>query len=162
MTPAGIIDALHKAGATLVIEDGRTRVRGSKVPDELLAALRDNKDAVLAEWQRRQESNRDRYAVVPDNAPMMESRDVALPPARRESVVAHALRQPRPVHAWIQSRTAEYHALGFAFGEDEVCACLDLLCWQRNTHAREALDWLEGLDEAYATRPQEIKNKQES
>ena len=35
------MDALHRAGATLVVEAGKTRVRGAKVSDELMARAND-------------------------------------------------------------------------------------------------------------------------
>lgn len=151
-TAGEIIDALHKAGATLVVEEGKTRVRGTKVPDELLAAVKANKADVLAEWQRWQEKNLDRYAVVPGaDAPLL-ARDEFVKPFMREAVVAYVFRQPRPLHAWVMSRAVEYHALGVPVGEDEVCACVDVLAWQRNTTAKLGLEWLEGIEEVDAQK----------
>jgi len=36
-------------GATLVVEDGKTPVRGARVPDELLAALKGQRAEIIAE-----------------------------------------------------------------------------------------------------------------
>lgn len=154
MSSAGdIIDALHHAGATLVIEDGKARVRGSRVPDELLDDLRANKAAVLAEWQRRQEAKQDRYGEVPPADAPMVGRDVPLPTALREAVLNHVWQQPRPVHAWVMHRSTEYHTLGVPMEELDGCACLDVLAWQRNTTVKLAIQWLAGMEESYATRP---------
>lgn len=148
-----IIDALHHAGATLVLEDGKTRVRGSRVPDELLAQLKANKDAVIEEWSRRQEVSRDRYAEVPSAGAPMAAHDEFLEPHMREAVLAYVFRQPRPVHAWIAGRTAEYHAHGVPLGDDEVAACVDALAWQRNTTTKRALEWFAGIEECAANLP---------
>ncbi len=151
-----IIDALHHAGATLVLEEGKTRVRGSRVPDELLAQLKANKPAVMEEWTRRQEVSRDRYGEVPVNAPLVAT-DEFLTPEMREAVLAYVFRQPRPVHAWIAGRTAEYHAHGVPLGDDEVAACVDALAWQRNTTPKRALEWFAGIEECAANLPKAKK-----
>jgi len=154
-----IIDALHHAGATLVIEDGKARVRGSRVPDELVADLRANKAAVLAEWARRQEASLDRFGEVPAaDAPML-SRDITVKPAMRQPLVEHLFRQPRPVHAWIMARTLEYHQDGIPLGDDEICACADALAWQRNTTVRVALEWLSGIEEICKPAPEQTKDE---
>jgi hypothetical protein len=154
-----IIDALHQAGATLVVEDGKARVRGVKVPDELLAALREHKVAVLAEWSRRQEENRDRYGKVPTGEVAMFGRDIPLTHAQTLVVTAYAFRQPRPVHAWVMGRASEYHALGVPLDEQESMACVDLLCWQRNHTAKAALEWLAAIEECATNLPKKQTEK---
>ena len=143
---AEIIDALHKCGATVVIEDGKARVRGAKISDELMEAVRANKAEILAEWERRQAGTLDRYGEVPTEDVPQFGRNVNLSHAQKLVVVGHAFRQPRPVHAWVMARTSEYHTLGLTPGDDEAAACVDLLCWQRNNSSKSALEWLAGID----------------
>jgi hypothetical protein len=145
MTAPELIDALHRAGATLVVEDGKTRVRGARVPDELLVALKGQRTAVIAEWQRRQEQGRDRYAVVPSGEVAMHGQDMALPAAERDAVTAHVLRQPRPVHAWIMSRANAYHERGVRTEDCDWRACVDVIAWQRGCGGREAAKFVVNL-----------------
>lgn len=151
MNASEIIDALHKAGATLVIEEGRTRMRGAAVSAELKELVKANRAAVIEEWQRRQSQQLDRYAEVPTGEVPQCGKTVQYTKEQSNSVVAYCFRQPRPVHAWIMGRTNDYFHLGLPLGDDEICACIDLLCWQRNSSSKEALEWLAGLDECVAT-----------
>jgi hypothetical protein len=146
MTPAAIIDALHAAGATLVIEDGKARVRGAKIADELMAAVKANRDGIIAEWLRRQEQARDRYAEVPTGDVAMLGAGLTITHAQRLAVVAYAFRQPRPVHAWVEMRMGEYQAQGLKQEEYEPSACVDLLCWQLNRGVTAAVEWLDGIE----------------
>ena len=139
MTAPELIDALHRAGATLVMEDGRTRVRGAKVSDELLAALKGQRTEVIEEWQRRQEQARDRYAVVPSGEVPMCGRDIELPAAERIAVMAHVFRQPRPVHAWVMARASSYHERGVKADDCDWRAGVDVIAWQRACGGREAV-----------------------
>ena len=141
-TAPELIDALHRAGATLVVEDGKARVRGAKVSDELLAALKVQRAEVIAEWQRRQEQARDRYAVVPSGEVPMCGRDMALTAAERDAVMAHVFRQPRPVHAWVMARANDYHERGVKADDCEWRACVDVIAWQRACGGIEAVKFL--------------------
>ena len=155
MNAAELIDALHKAGATLAIEEGKTRVRGAKVEDALLAQLKEHKAEVIAEWNRRQAEQLDRYCTVPAVEVPMLGRDIALKPAEAQAVMGYVLRQPKPVHAWMQSRANAYHVLGVPVAECERCACADLLAWQRNLDGKRAVQWLMGIEECAANLPAE-------
>ena len=145
MTAPELIDALHRAGATLVVEAGKTRVRGTKVPDELLAALKVQRAEVIAEWQRRQEQARDRYAVVPSGEVPMRGRDMALTAAERDVVMAHVFRQPRPVHAWVMARANDYHERWVKADDCEWRASVDVIAWQRACGGMEAVKFLTEL-----------------
>lgn len=144
-----LIDALHAAGATLVVEDGKARVRGAKVPEELLAQLKADKAAVLAAWEKRQHIQRDRYGVVPvGEVPHLATRE-KLTPEQRAAVTGYCFRQPRPVHAFVMARANEYHGAGSAAEDCEWRACVDVLCWQRSLQpVNEALEWLAGIEAA--------------
>jgi hypothetical protein len=142
MTAPELIDALHRAGATLVVEAGKTRVRGVKVSDELLAALKMQRAEVIAEWQRRQEQARDRYAVVPSGEVPMRGRDMDLTAAERDAVMAHVFRQPRPVHAWVMARANDYYERGVKADDCEWRACVDVIAWQRACGGMEAVKFL--------------------
>jgi hypothetical protein len=139
MTAAELLDNLNRAGATLVVEAGKTRVRGAKVSDELLAALKGQRAEVIAEWQRRQEQSRDRYAVVPSGVVPMFGLDMALPATERGAVMAHVFRQPRPVHAWVMARASEYFERGRKAEDCDWRACVDVIAWQRACDGREAV-----------------------
>lgn len=143
MNASELIDAMHRVGATLAVQDGTSRVRGRKVPDELLAALRANKSAVLAEWERRRELYRQRHGLAPAGEVPMAGQGVALNGAQRAAVVTSVFRQPQPVHGWVMLRANAYYERGLPFDECEACACLDVLCWQGNLDAKRALEWLQ-------------------
>ena len=145
MTAPELIDALHRAGATLIMEDGRTRVRGTKVSDELLAALKGQRAEVIEEWRRRQEQARDRYAVVPSGEVPKCGRDIELPAAEREAVMAHVFRQPRPVHAWVMARANDHYERGAKADDCEWRACVDVIAWQRACDGLEAVKFLMDL-----------------
>lgn len=138
MNAPELIDALQRAGATLVVEAGKTRIRGAKVSDELLAALKAQRAEVIAEWQRRQGLARDRYAVVPSGVVPMLGQDMALPAKERDAVIDHVLRQPRPVHAWVMARANEYFERGVAAEDCDWRACVDVIAWQRGCGGLEA------------------------
>jgi hypothetical protein len=142
MTAPELIDALQRAGASLVMEDGKARVRGAKLPDALLAALKGQRAEVIAEWQRRQEQARDRYAVVPSGEVPMRGRDMALTAAERDAVMAHVFRQPRPVHAWVIARANDYHEHEVKADDCEWRACVDVIAWQRACGGMEAMKFL--------------------
>ena len=146
MKPADLLDAINAAGASLVVEDGKARIRGAKIPDELVAAVKANREAVIAEWTRRQEADRDRYAEVPRGEVPMFGQHATLAEAQRARVTQYVFRQPRPVHAWIMTRAQKYHELGAHHADCDWKACLDCLCWQRNADFKTAVAWLEGIE----------------
>lgn len=145
MTAPELIDALHRTGATLVVEAGKARVRGAQVSNELLAALKGQRAEVIAEWQRRQEQERDRYAVVPSGVVPMLGEHMALSAKEREAVMAHVLRQPRPVHAWVMARANEYFERGLKAEDCEWRACVDVIAWQRACGGMEAVKFVVNL-----------------
>ena len=138
MTAPELIDALHRAGATLVVEAGKTRVRGARVPNELMAALKGQRAEVIAEWQRRQEEMRDRYAVVPSGVVTMCGLNLPLTAAEREAVMGYVLRQPRPLHAWVMARANDYFERGVKAEDCDCRACVDVIAWQRACGGLEA------------------------
>jgi len=127
------------------MEDGRTRVRGTKVSDELLAALKGQRAEVIEEWRRRQEQARDRYAVVPSGEVPKCGRDIELPAAERDAVMAHVFRQPRPVHAWVMARANDHYERGAKADDCEWRACVDVIAWQRACDGLEAVKFLMDL-----------------
>lgn len=137
----------------MVVADGKTRVRGAKVPEELLAQLKANKAGVMAEWERRQALALDRYGTVPSGEVQMAGRDLRWRPGEADAVMGYVLRQPHPVHAWMQARANAYHVLGAPLEECERCACADLLAWQRNADGTAAVEWLMGIEGSMATLP---------
>lgn len=142
MNASELIDAMYRVGATLVVEDGKPRVRGRKVPDELLAALRANKPAVLTEWERRRDLHRQRHCLAPKGEVPLTGQAVALTENQWAAVVAYVFPQPRPVHGWVMVRSNEYFERAVPSDECDGCACLDVLTWQCNLDALRALEWL--------------------
>ena len=142
MNASELIEAMHQLGAALVVEDGIPRVRGRKLPDELLAALRANKPAVLAEWERRQGFHRQRHGLAPEGDVPLTGQAVALTGEQRAAVVAYVFPQPRPVHGWVMVRSNAYFERTVPADECDGCACLDVLTWQCNLDALRALEWL--------------------
>ena len=150
MTASEIIDAIHHAGAALVMEGGKARVRGAAIPPELMAELKASREAVITEMQRRAEACQDRYAEVPTEDPPLLGRNMATPAAAFvRAILNFGLRQPRPVHAWVMRRANAYHELGVPADECEWRACVDLLAWQRNADRQTAMEWLEGIEEVH-------------
>ena len=145
MTAPELIDALHRAGGTLAVEDGKTRLRGANVSDELKTALKQQRAEVIAEWHRRQQESRDRYAVVPAGAVPMCARGLPLLAAEREAVMAYVLRQPRPVHAWVMARANAYFECGVRADDCEWCACVDVIAWQRACSGLDAVKFVMAL-----------------
>lgn len=161
MNAGELIDALHAAGGTLTVVEGKPRLQGAKIPEELKAALKANRDAVLAEWQRRAALSKDRYGDVPTGTVPMLARDAELTVAQRERVTQYVFRQPRPVHAWVMARANSYHVAGVKVEECDACACLDVLLWQRGFKAvKEVPAWLAGIEEC-AVDLQTNKNNQQ-
>ena len=143
MNAAELIDALQRAGATLVIEDGKARMRGAAVPPELKEAIKGNREEVIAEWKRRQEQARDRYGQVPPaDAPLL-ARDMEVPAPSQEQITAHVLRQQRPVHAWVMARANDYYQRGVKAEDCEWRACVDVIAWQRKSSGQEAAQFVE-------------------
>jgi hypothetical protein len=146
MKPAELLDAIKAAAATLVVEDGKARIRGNKIPAELATAVKASREAVIAEWERRQEAAKDRYAEVPTGEVPMFGQHAHLSADQQARVVQYVFRQPRPVHAWIMARSQQYHEQGAHFSDCDWKACVDCLCWQRNADPRAAADWLDGIE----------------
>ena len=125
--------------------DGKPRLRGAKISEELKQALKANREEVLAEFERRRAEDRDRYGRVPPvDAPIL-AREMDLPEPWRKQVVAHLLRQPRPVHAWVMRRSASYFDRGVKEDDCDWRACVDVIAWQRMTGGREAAQFLAEL-----------------
>ncbi len=146
-----LIDALQAAGGTIVVENGKVMLRGAKIPEELKAALRAAKPAVIAEWDRRNVQSKDRYAEVPAGEVALAARELGSIGAELVTAVAlYVIRQPKPVHAWWNARSLEYHALGFLPEECDWRAAVDVLAWQRNAPAVKAVEWLATIEESAA------------
>jgi len=145
MNAPELIDALQRAGATLVVESGKARVRGKRVPDDLLAAVKGQRVEVLAEWQRRQDQSLDRYGIVPVGPVPMAGREIGMPLAERDAILAYVHQQPRPLHAWVSMRANEYSMLGCAPDDCEWRSCVDVVAWQRGCSSSEMVNFVKSL-----------------
>jgi hypothetical protein len=146
-TAAQLLDNLHRAGATLVLVDGNPRLQGAKIPDELKQALKTNRDEVLAEFERRKMEDRDRYGRVPPPDVPMLARVMDLSGPGKEHIIAHVLRQPRPVHAWVTGRSNLYFAHGAKADDCDWRACVDAIGWQRMSDGPEAVRFVVELSQ---------------
>jgi len=142
MNAPELIDALQRAGATLVVESGKARVRGKRVPDDLLTAVKGQRAAVLVEWQRRQDQSLDRYGIVPVGPVPMAGRELVVPLEDRDAILAFVHQQPRPLHAWVSMRANEYSMIGCAPDDCEWRSCVDVVAWQRGCGGREVVDFV--------------------
>lgn len=144
-TPVEICDALEAAGIALVIAaDGTAKLRGPKPAPELLAAIQADKPAVIAEWERREQADRDRYGRVPAELPWRASllgeyeRLSAAGRLRRHDLYQHTIAQGKAVGDWINARALAYFEKfdravsdkGLLAELAEFTACVDLVCWQ--------------------------------
>jgi hypothetical protein len=147
LTPEGLLASLQAAGATLVRgPDGTVKVSGAKVPDALLAALREQRTAVIEVWERQRQADRDRYGRVPPaDAPLL-AREMDLPVQWKRRIEAHVLRQPRVVHAWVMARALDYfEQFGFKPDDCDWRACVDAIAWQRMSGGHEAAQFVVDL-----------------
>jgi len=146
MTPTEIVDALNRLGAVIVIAEGKPRLRGPKLPPELIEAVRRNRDAVLLEIEERRRTDRDRYGRVPPvDVPRADVNKSVLA-EEKLVLVEYVLRQPRPCHAWIMKRASEYGAEGVPEQECDWRACLDFVAWQRQTSIERVFEFLGGME----------------
>lgn len=141
-TASELIDALHKAGATLVVEDGKARVRGAKVSESLMAAVKAQRDAVVVEWQRRQEAALDRWGEVPTGNVEMSGWGLVFDEKTSVAMCSYVFRQPRTIHAWVMQRSAEYHAHGAKMEDCDRMACVDVVAWQRACGGKDAVKFV--------------------
>jgi ribosomal protein L39E len=142
MTAAELLDNLNRAGATLEIVDDRPHIRGAKISEELIRAIKENRAEVLAELERRRTEDRDRYARVPPAEAPMLAFEMHLQEPWKEQVIAHVLRQPRPVHAWVMARANNYFEHGVKAEDCEWRACVDVIAWQRACGGLDAVKFV--------------------
>lgn len=146
-----LLDQLNREGATLEIVAGKPRVRGAKVSSELMAALKANRAAVLTEYERRRNNDRDRYRRVPNEPATLFGRDLELPETMREIMQNYVFRQGCVAHAWVMKQALEYFNLGVKPEDCEWRACVDLIAWQRQSPARPAVGFVSGLEDDWHT-----------
>ena len=139
---AALLDSLNRAGATVEVVDGTPRIRGAKVPNDLLATIKAHRVEVLAEVERRQLQDRHRYGrPPPPDAPEL-AHEMQLSATDQQQVMAYVFRQPRPVHAWVMRRSVEYFGQGFPVDECEWRACVDTIAWQRSCPGVKAVEFV--------------------
>ncbi len=145
-----LLDKLNRAGATLAWIDGELRLRGSRISDELKAALRTHRAEVREEFERREKADRERFGKVPPpDAPML-ARDLDLSAEWRQQILGYVMRQPRPVHTWVVLQASKYFNGGSGAEDCEWRACVDVVAWQRHCSGREAAEFVDGITGAPA------------
>ncbi len=130
----------------IVVEGGKARVRGAQLSETLMTALKANKAEVVAEIERRQMVDRDRYGKVPPPDAPRVAAEVTLTDATKDLVQQHVFRQGRPLHAWVQTRGQRYFEAGASAAMADAMACVDALAWQQGTaDGQAAVKWLSEL-----------------
>jgi hypothetical protein len=93
----------------------------------------------------------DRYGRVPPPETPLLAGEMELPELRKEQVVAHVLRQLRPVHAWVMGRASKYFDHGVKAEDCDWRACVDLIAWQRASNGCEAAEFVVELPKTSST-----------
>ncbi len=158
-TPIQVCDALEDAGVRVeILPDGKARMLGGAQTAKLKAAVKEHRDAVLAEWQRRQDAPRG-WGVLPQRLPLghvagpRDFPDTARMLLQRTILFEYCHRQGPQVRVWLEIRAREYWN-EFAQGDVdsmiacEFTACLDLVAWQQRATWLEVLEKVQGLNEA--------------
>jgi hypothetical protein len=121
-----LVRELQAAGGEIIQKDGHWVIRGDP-PEELLARIRQNREAVIEAWD---EDLRSRY----DRAPAGEVRLRAKAPVWRDEVRARVTRfvesQNGEVTAWMAKRMADYLGAGMSGRDAQAAAMLDLMQFQ--------------------------------
>lgn len=108
-----------------------------------MAQLRSRRDEVVLEVTRRRREDADRWNKLPPADAPAVARRRELTKAQRSQLVEYVHVQSGQVQTWVSQRGNEYFSQGHGALESDWWACLDCLCWQRNTGATEALKWLD-------------------
>jgi hypothetical protein len=145
MTAAELLDDLNRAGATLELVDGKLRLRGVQISGDFKQLLRANRVELLKELERRPAEDRQRYGQVPPPAAPITAKELIVPEPWKHQLIAHVLRQPRPVHAWVTARANKYFEHGVKTEDCEWRACVDVIAWQRMTGGLEAAKFVVDL-----------------
>ncbi len=157
-TPIQLCDALEDAGVRIDTTGGKARLVGGKPEADLVAAVKEKREAVMAEWERRQNAPRG-WGVLPRRLPLghvagpRDFPDTAKMLIQRSMLFEYCHRQPQQVRVWLEIRAREYWN-EFAQGDVdamiacEFTACLDLVAWQQRATWLEVLAKVQGLNEA--------------
>ncbi len=123
---ADLVKELQAAGAEIIQKDGRWVIRGDP-PEELMAKVKANRDAVIEAWEL---DLRARY----DRAPSGEVRLRAKAPTWRGDVrkrIAQFVEsQNGEVTAWMAKRQEAYFGAGMEDKDARASAMMDLLQYQ--------------------------------
>lgn len=137
MTPTELCEALEAAGCTLAVVGGKVKLRPMPSDAALLAACREQREGLLAEWARRHAGG---WGQVPPAT--LKLREHLLAEAcsasgllRLQPLIQFVVRQPQAVRDWVSLRGARYfEACGCVnaaqAGSCDCTAAADLLCWQ--------------------------------
>lgn len=129
MTLAKIIAAVEASGASIrILPDGRATLVGS-VPEEVLAAIRADREAFLEAWDA---DRRDRYLRCPPPNLLLRSSPPEWRREVRRRVEEFALGQGSEVARWALLRATDYREAKPTWSESEAAAAalIDLLQWQ--------------------------------
>lgn len=142
MTHAQIIEALVAAGATVKVVKGQARLVG-EVPDEVLEAIRADRDGFLESWQSHE---RDRW----DKCPPLTQPLRSSPPYWRDEVYRRVERYVRhqsdAVTRWAFDRGCQYRELGWSVEDACKASFMDVLAWQLARFA-DPVTLLQDLDD---------------
>lgn len=126
---ANLVAAVQVCGGSVRrLGDGKVSLVGS-VTDDVLAAVRANKEAFLEAWE---EDRRTRYLRTPPESLLLRTKPTNWRVETRKRVESYALAQGGEIARWVLLRAAAYRQVNPAWREADAAsaALCDLLHWQ--------------------------------
>jgi len=149
MTQASIIEAIVGAGCSVrLLADGKASITGP-VPDNVLAAIRADRDAFLEAWKAYEA---DRYLKHPPSVLPLRPQPTVWDAPTYKLVESYVRHQPDTVVQWTVFRASDY--LEKRNWSDQQCTATaldDLLRWQMHRHPDPVLS-LKTFDEVARIR----------
>lgn len=147
-----LVNAVNASGASVRrLGDGKFSLVGS-VPDEVLAAIRANRDAFIEAYE---EERRTRYLRPPPADLLMRGAPPNWRADTRKRVEEYALGQGGDIGRWVVLRGTAYREAypKWSITEAASAALADLLHWQFSDRHSQPEEVLRGFDEVLVREP---------
>lgn len=142
-----LVESVQACGGSVRrLGEGKVSLVGS-VPDEILKAVRENREAFLEAWD---EDRRTRYLRAPPEHLLMRHKPPTWRADTRKRVEAYALGQGVEIARWTLLRATAYREANPSWRESDAAAAglCDLLQWQFSDRHENPEDVLHAIDEA--------------